>query len=204
MIDYHKFEKYFRLPGGKPDANITISLVESTTKYVIMRYADSPYVTGAVYTNFPYVSTNGYASFYIPNGTFDITMSNGTTSMTLYNYAIGHLNGYEYEVIDDANYTWSKAIINELGEFETGLTLTVERYIGRDSLTESSFIVDDVVYNSYSFDKFVQISIAPGYYKFTLTKDGEIFRIYDHEEIGYFGGEPDECATTTIWGNVAW
>lgn len=205
MLDYHKFSTVVRQAGGRPITNVSVTMRETTTQTVIVRYADGPTLGTAAYFNFPYVSTDGVVEFYVPSGTYDIVFTAGDRVLTMKNHRIGKLIGYNYQSIAESGFYWNRTAVDTTGALISGVTLTMDRYTSDSSLSPYTFLdSENNPVSSLTFDKSVTISADPGVYRITMSVDGEPVLIDDREEIGCYEGTPNADATVAIWGTVGW
>lgn len=207
MINFHKFETMVRKPGGKIEENIQVLVRESTTQAIITRYSDGPYMLGSTYYRFPYSTTNGLVKFYLPTGSYDIYLSDGDRDRIFTGVQIGKLVGYEFEdLVEQGYYHWQKVLFTDDGFLETEKIITVERYVSSQTRYESTFIDhngDPQTEATVTHD--INIQLLPGLYRITLRElDGELYRIYDHEEIGIFDGEEGDDAKCSLWQGIEW
>lgn len=206
MINYHKFEKYFRLANGMRDTSpISISVKNSLTGYAPAKYATSPFMYATSYQSFPYVANSGKAEFYLPAGTYDIMIVNSGKSSIIKNVQIGTLVGYDFEELDPEFLIWSKPIYGTDGQLLPDLTMRVDQYTADnvsqpiEFMNQNMELVDEMFFNYYA-----KAYLPAGLMRITISDiDGELV-VYDHESIGcYCGTDPGEY-TELIWSEVDW
>jgi hypothetical protein len=206
MINFHKFETTVRKPGGKVIPNIQVLVRESNTQAIITRYSDSPYMLGSTYYRFPYISNDGNIKFYLPTGTYDIYLSDGEQDRVFTGVQIGKLVGYDFEDLSDQGYYhWQRVLFNSDGFLESEKTLTIERYAGSQTKYPATFIdANGELQTEAVVTHDVNIQMLPGLYRITLSDGDAVYRIFDHEEVGYFEGDEGEDAKCSLWQGIEW
>lgn len=207
MINFHKFEAVVRKPGGKIEESIQVLVRETSTQGIITRYSDGPYMLGSSYHRFPYITEDGIVKFYLPSGTYDIYLSDGELNRVFTGVHIGKLVGYDFEdLTEQGYYHWQKVLFTDDGFMATEKIITVERYVSSQTRYESTFIDsngDPQVEAVVTHD--INIQLLPGLYRITLREvDGQVYKVYDHEEIGIFAGDEGDDARCSLWQGIEW